>query len=419
MKQLPNNATNKPFEQANITTQNFYSRSNKKNGSKKYIGYGVEDKYPETIENIIFASTDATAGVSTLASHLYGVGFENEAVNNIVIGKDQFGKNIKVIDLLSKTAFSLACFGGFYWKIQRLNNSIGDISMIPFVNCRLAAKDDLLNIFSILYRYQNENCKYSEFDYFVYSDSKAVIESRIQGSLNKETLTYDQIPECYFGFFDPYKNYPIAPIHSAQLDADSGTQMALLKNNSLRNGLFEKTIVYFPEQTYDVDEYGNELLNSQNANAKKYNTDVVEAINSLVGAGGASVIPIGCQVGVDGVLKPFETTEIKSNINPDLTSGWQNDIKNSIALSLFNMPNILLDINSGANGLSAISMDSLKMAVELYDNNTHRIRMFLENCFSDVFKSHPNPQLSNNTNWKIKKISSRYATINTGTTAGN
>ena len=135
------------------------NRSIRADNVRGIMSYGENNDYPQIIERIILSSIDAKAIADVYAKFLIGKGFENEALNGVVVGKDNRGKQITILSLLRQFAHSASFFGGGYIHVNKnLLNQVVNARLVPFKNCRFS-KPDSRGYSSKIAVYDNwENC---------------------------------------------------------------------------------------------------------------------------------------------------------------------------------------------------------------------------------------------------------------------
>ena len=105
--------------------------------------YGADNNYPTRMERIIDASITARSAANMYARFLKGNGFEDESLNDVVVGKDEFNKVITARKLLSQIAVSISKFNGFYVRAQfNANYNTTSFQYVPFKYCRFSPVDD-------------------------------------------------------------------------------------------------------------------------------------------------------------------------------------------------------------------------------------------------------------------------------------
>ena len=108
-------------------------------GVKGIMKYGSKNDYPQKIERIVNGSVTAKSAADIYAKFLTGAGFENEEINNVVVGRDSRFKKITLRSLLSQIAMSMAYYYGAYIHVNlTLNRKVKNAQLLLFKNCRFS-----------------------------------------------------------------------------------------------------------------------------------------------------------------------------------------------------------------------------------------------------------------------------------------
>ena len=67
--------------------------------SSGIMNYGEFNDDPQVIERLILGSQTGRACANIFGKFIAGMGFENDDINNIIVGKDVYGKDIKLQNL--------------------------------------------------------------------------------------------------------------------------------------------------------------------------------------------------------------------------------------------------------------------------------------------------------------------------------
>src|SRR6056297_2208510 len=122
------------------------------NDVAEVMNFGENNDYPNVIEKVVQSSVTASAIRNINARFLSGMGFENEAINDIVVSRDIKQKPITVKDLLRQAAASAALNWGVYIKTKvNASGKIANPEVLPFKNCRFGKVDDSGYIAKVLY----------------------------------------------------------------------------------------------------------------------------------------------------------------------------------------------------------------------------------------------------------------------------
>lgn len=373
------------------------NRSIKTNSGLKIVEFGDKNDYPQLIEMLINSSKTGKAVSKIYSNFLSGQGFENDAINNIVIATDARGKKVTLYDLLRQTCTNLAKNNGAYIHLDlNLNKEVANPKPIPFKFCRFTATDD--------YKYSPKIAVYDNWErsndttvnrnntfdkknikeYNVFNLNDAAFLSQIQNCGGIENFN----GQVYFLFLDNEFLYPLSPFDSVYLDLDTEAQISIFKNNTIRNGFFDKTIFRTATQT-DSDR---ELLTSK--------------IHNMMGADGDNVLVIEDDINPDsGELEKnngFVVDKIQAQISPDLFENWEKSVANSIRKVVNGLPAVLIDYEEGK--LSTTSGESIIQATNFFNAMTQSERKSISQAFSEIFKNSVIPELKNNQNWNIKPL---------------
>lgn len=361
-----------------------------------YMSFGKKNDYPEVIERIINNSVTAKAAARVYAKFLTGSGFENEALNSIVIGKDSRGKKITLRSLLSQAATSVAYHNGFYFHCNmNLDREIGTVKLVPFKHCRFAKLDDRGYTAKIGVHENWHKEKDTKFEkekitwYNIFNLDPAVFAAQVKEA--KGITKYKG--QIYFHFYDNQYLYPLSPFDPAYMDADTEYQIQLFKNRAIRNGMLDKTVFRVAGTSDDTE-----------------NKELATGIKGFLGADGDSVLVLQDEVDDQGQIKKtgaFAIDSIKSNINDKLFENWEKNLANNIRKSMAAIPAILIDYEESKLGTT--SGEAIIQATNFYNAVTEDDRTQMQEIFEEIFSRSANPDLKSNENWKIKKLD-LYAT---------
>lgn len=362
---------------------NSFNSFKLKDGEKRlcdgFLMYGEDDDYPELISRLIENSPVAKMAATKLADFLVGDGFEDENINEIIIGSDFLGRPVTMYRLLKETAEQISYYAGCYWKVRRDLDRVVDVSILDFKTCRIGLLDDMEKICAVMHRRTNSSNKPVEDDFYIFTYDPADVSYRF----NTRKIN---IPEVYCGFYNTSFIYPVSFIEPASLNADTDYQIGYRQNTEVRNGMAKTTFVLYPKNAEVSDENG---LPIQGDNDKTRN-----AILDTTGPGAAKVVAIGCELDNDGNLREdVKTVSVDSNIQTDILQGWSKDQMRAICMVFFNIPEIIVKSSDGST-LNPASGEMLKVQYEIYNQNTAKPRKFIEDMFNDVFKFHKNQALA-------------------------
>lgn len=363
-------------------------------GVNGFMSFGEKNDYPEIIERIINNSVTSKSSVRIYSKFLTGQGFEDETLNNTVIGKDYRGKKITLRSLLSQAATSIGYFNGVYFHCNvNLERKIGSVKMVPFKNCRFAKLDDKGYTAKIGVYDNWQRDKGIKYDvrkvvwYNVFNLNEKAFAQMIQTEAKGDINRYKG--QIYFHFFDNHYIYPLSSFDTVYMDADTEYQISLFKNRQIRNGMTDKTIIRVEAPNNETER---EELNDE--------------IKSFLGPDGDSVLVLEDEVdpatGEIRATGAFAVDGIKTNINPRLFDDWVKGLQNNIRKSMAAIPQILLDYEESKLGTT--SGEAIIQATKFYNNMTLDDRTQLSEIFKEIFSSSADDKVAAVKDWTIKKL---------------
>lgn len=394
------------------------NKSIKADGVNGIMEFGQNNDYPQLIERIINGSSTAKAAAGIYAKFLTGQGFEDESLNNVVVGKDARQKDITLLSLLRQISQSSSYNWGYYIKrSMNVEGKTGKVELIPFKNCRFSKPDDTGYSAKILV-YENwerdkDKSNYNKADikeYHIFSNNQDVIDSQIGDDFNSFK------GQIYFNFFDNQYFYPLSPFDAAYMDADTEQQISLFKNRQIRNGFTDKIVFRIQPAEPELDNDGNPVDSDE--------SELAESIKSFIGPDGDSVLVLEDDVDEDGNIKQngaFAIDKIETNINDKLFDSWEKGLSNNIRKAPNNIPNLLIEIEDGI--FSGQSGEAIKQATNFYNAMTSNEREMISQSLEEIFKNTTIEKLQNVTNWAIKPLNlieqQADGITNTDTTTGD
>jgi len=364
--------------------------------------FGDNNDYPQIIERIFNESISATAIANIFAKFLVGKGFENPLINNQVIGKDIKGKDVTVLQLLRLCANNLSRHNGTYVHIaETIDMVVKEVKHIPFKYCRFTKKDDTgyCAKVAVYDNWEKDSVKKFEKEkinsYPIWNKSKEAFASNIQACGGFETFT----GRVNYLFFDNQYLYPLSPIDTVYMDCDSEAQISLFKNNQLRNGFLDKTI-----------------LRVQPPSTEKEREEFISNIKKALGVDGDPVLTLEDEVDENGEIKKtgaFALDTLKSTINDKLFENWEKSLRNNIRIAYWALPALLVDYEESKLGTT--SGEAINQAVKFYNAITKDFRSEISEFFKEIFSNFDNEILANNQNWDIKELELYASNIPTAT----
>lgn len=362
------------------------------NDSSGIMQFGEKNDYPNVIEKLVQSSVTATSVADIYARFLTGLGFNNEALNNVVVSKDIRQKDITLLDMLRSAAFSVSRFNGVYVKVRPTGGLKFKMpEVLPFKNCRFANPDESGYISKVAY-YNNwpkeKGEKFVKEDiksYYLFNpDAKAITaQAEKHGGVVKHP------GQVYFQFFDNSYLYPLSPFDSVYLDADSEWQLSIYQNREVRNGFMLRHIVRVaePESEEDADKLREKVTGFQGADGERIllMTDEIDPESGEVKDTGA-----------------FKIEKVDSNINDKLFDSYHAELTNRIRKANKALPAVLIDYEESSLGTT--SGEGIVQAVNFYNSMTADDRSHMSRMFREIFKHSDIPELAKNEDWSIKPL---------------
>jgi len=358
-----------------------------------FMQFGEKNDYPQLIEKIIQSSPTAKNCYHILTKFIVGAGFTNQSLNDIVVCKDQLGRDLRVIDLLRSAAKSTALNHGFYFHISNnLKSDIDKIIPVPFKNCRFSAIDDTgfcakIGIYPNWEKDKSVKFKPDEIKWYpVYNSNTEAIAAQVDDSAKNKKRYSGQI---YFYFIDNDYLYPLSPFDSVYLDADTEAQVSLFKNREVRDGFKDTVIMRTVAPTNEDDAI-----------------ELNDSIKNMLGADAPKVMHLYDEIDpATGELKKngsFAIDKITTNINDKLFEQWEKSLSNNIRKAIYGLPAILIDYENGQ--LSSTSGESIIQAVNYYNQITKDIRKNIGEQLGSLLSKTLIPQLRTNADWSIEPL---------------
>ena len=337
--------------------------------------YDSDNAYPTRMERLIDASVTAKASAAMLTRFLIGQGFVNPELNNVIVGKDRFGRDVTLYAHLGQIARSISYYHGFYTRLQYNGDmKVTGLKVEKFKDCRFGRLDsqDYAGKVVIYNNWDKERAgqiykaKWNPVD--VYNTSPEAIEAQIEAAVGFSKWK----GHVFFWFNDDGYLYPASPVDPVLYDADTEKQISLFKNGELRRGFFLKYIIHHTafDNSEDADEFK-------------------DAIKKLTGGGHeyASIVLEG-EFDENGVLKDgpnIKVEKIEQNINDKLFEAYESSCINNIRKAFYAIPQILIDYEDGKLGTT--SGEALRQAVDFYNAQTGDLRKNISQSIAQIFKS--------------------------------
>lgn len=206
--------------------------------------FGADNLYPQRMEEIKNDSKDTKNAVARLGSFIYGDGWEDLVLANLVMNAKGHKAN-KILRLLSPDR---ASFDGFALHFKyNLNFKIAEVSVLEFMYNRFGIADEEDDVHDIKYCTNWERDPYKStqraikiFDYPVFNpDPNVVREQMMQHG-------WDNYPGQILFWTPKEGKYPYATFDPVANDAQTQAEISLFDVAAMQNGLTAATIFKYP-----------------------------------------------------------------------------------------------------------------------------------------------------------------------------
>lgn len=358
------------------------------------MSFGKENDYPQIIEKLVNGSKTAKSCQRVYSNFLAGGGFIDSSLNDVVVGKDERGRNITLIKILKKVSQSLAMNNGTYIRVDRnLEGMSSNAQIVPFKMVRFSKPDSsgyspfllISNQWTKEEKTQYQFDKQTPVQIFPFSSNTDIVAAQIE---NVKIENYNG--QLFHIFFDDTYFYPLSPFDPVYLDCDTENQISIYNNNEAREGFTKKTLLWFPDQSTEDEE-----------------SELKGKVKSMMGADGDKVLVFTTEVdSATNELKKNQTflkEEINSSIDVELYKELEKTVSNNIRKAL-TIPAILIDYEE--NKLSNVSGEAMKQAIEYYNMITENDRKQISESFKELFSTFVELK---GKNFEIKSLS--YGTV--------
>jgi hypothetical protein len=365
--------------------------------SKKYaqgiMTFGENNDYPQIIERLHGGSISAKSISSIYSRFLVGLGFTNPAINTVVVGKDEKGKDVTLIQILRKVCFSISFnWGAYIHSNLNIEGKISNTKLVPFKYCRFGKKDDAgyCSKIAVNDEWDKDNGRIDENKinwYNVFNPDPKIIASQIENAGSIEEFK-GQINHL---FLDDEYLYPLSPIDPVYLDCDTEQQISIYQNNLTRNGFLAKSIIrYTPSRNKEEKE------------------ELEKEFEKWLGADGSQVIALEDEnsIQTEGIKDPgnFKIDKIDSSIDDKLFSTWNDSLTKRIRKAYRGIPSILIDYDTSSGSLNGASGAAMVEAINYYNLMTQDDRTAISEFIKDIYSHFVDPVLQNNQDWSIKEL---------------
>jgi len=324
-------------------------------GNGDIIPFGLDNLYPQRIENAIQSSPTAMGCIDRLKYFIKGQGF---TVGETVVNRD--GETLN--DILNQCVDDYVKFSGFALHFNF--NLIGKIA----------------EIFTIPLEYLRKDRKLKHVQMGIW-DTRSRLYSN-------EFITFDLYGECdpisqmVYGGFESYKGqimyftrdgriYPNSTAQTCTMSSEYEKEVQLYSLANVRNSFSANNIIKLP--TMFAGEKGQDQVNKL--------SDELQNAHGAGNAGASIVVPV--TVGTSGEVKPFQMVESLNPTNVDALFTNQNQSAERTILKTFMMPEILLGVSSQGMFNQAAFND----AFDYKNADTEQDRKIIEREFASFLKN--------------------------------
>lgn len=339
------------------------------------IRYDVDNAYPTRIERIIDGSVTAKASAAMLKRFIIGDGFQNAQLNDIIVGKDRFGRDTTLYQILGTVAHSVSYFHGFYLRLQYNGDfKVTGMRKEKFKHCRFG-ETDTQDVAGKIVVYDNWDKqkksrlirdKWNRVD--VYNTNHNAIEAQIAAAGGFDKWK----GQIFFWFADDEYVYPVSPVDPVIYDADTEKQISMFKNGELRRGFFMKYIIHHTAfaNPKDGEDFQTKIAKMMGG-GHEYSSLVLEGKFDAEGK-----LIAGENIAVE---------KIEQNVNDKLFDAYEKSTINQIRKAFYAIPQILIDYEDGKLGTT--SGEALRQASEFYNSQIEDLRTNVAQCFQAIMKN--------------------------------
>lgn len=213
--------------------------------------YGADNLYPQRAEEVGNRSYTTKKALEKTADFIYGKGFEDPILSNLVINSSRQTWN-KVLSFLSKDKAFIGM--ALHFKYNPFTYKITDINFTEFNYCRLGLPDDDGNVADIKYHINWELDPNKTLDKTFEPEAFPVFDPRPEiVKAQMEEYGWD----CYPGqilYWTPKPGvYPLCAFDPAFDDAQTQSEIGVFQLAGLQNGFMAQHIFKYPGQ-FETDE---------------------------------------------------------------------------------------------------------------------------------------------------------------------
>lgn len=356
------------------------------------LNYDADNAYPQRVLEFAGQSPTATKCARKKAKFLHGNGFEEDALNKIIVN----GKGLTLIKILKAVSKDNALLPGF--AIQINYNAAFEIVELNFVHYEDVRQGDPMQE-----RYRGK--------YVLYNDWGRRTWKNILASKFKVLDPYNPDPEVIkaqviaAGGWDNWNGqllyscpvidgYATSDSDSALEDFETEAGIKVFANREVTTGFLANTMVFMPvrREAADSDDGKDDFIPKA-----KQPTPLERDLSRFQGAKNAQKI-ITIEYEEEGLKPEFHPYAIQNN--DKLFEVTEKSVEARI-IKAFDIPKELISSES-KNGLS--NGGEMKEAIMQFNDDTEPERAEISDIFKELFTHWHEPV--NVTNWKISEVTS-------------
>lgn len=213
--------------------------------------YGADNLYPQRAEEVGNRSYTTKKALEKTADFIYGKGFEDPILSNLVINSSRQTWN-KVLSFLSKDKAFIGM--ALHFKYNPFTYKITDINFTEFNYCRFGLPDDDGNVADIKYHINWELDPNKTLDKTFEPEAFPVFDPRPEiVKAQMEEYGWDRYPGQILYWTPKPGVYPLCAFDPAFDDAQTQSEIGVFQLAGLQNGFMAQHIFKYPGQ-FETDE---------------------------------------------------------------------------------------------------------------------------------------------------------------------
>lgn len=243
--------------------------------------YGDDNLYPQTLKNIVSASSTGSECADRYADFIEGNGFRDISFSEYVVNR----KGDTADDIHSLVCRDIADYGGLALHVNyNLLGEITELQHIPFENCRLQEEDDNGYVAKIAIHPDWSGKKTrggktlrvdkKTVDYIdVFNPIKSVVMAQIEAAGGIEYYKGQALWVSMAG----KQTYPTGKADRVATEMSTDEGLANVKYRNVRNNFLPSGMVVTKKgsNTVSFDDEGNELKNERDINDNSFSDNIV------------------------------------------------------------------------------------------------------------------------------------------------